>query len=196
MADDEYHYKIVVVGPTGVGKTCLLIRLVSGVFEGDSKSTIGIEYRTHTVTVDRDRIKLTIWDTAGQERYRSISRSYFRGALGAILVFALDDTSSFEELSSWLGDLLSFASPNAAILLVGNKADLVDTRRITAAEAEQFAERHGFAYIEASALDGRNVAEAFLRLATDIRDMVRRGDIKSDFKVAKAPPVQSGSCSC
>jgi small GTP-binding protein len=187
MGDEEGHYKIVVVGATGVGKTCLLVRLVDGVFETDTRSTIGIEYRTHSLTVDHDKIKLTIWDTAGQERYRSISRSYFRGAVGAILVYALDDVSSFEELNSWINDLLSFASPNAAILLVGNKADLVDDRKVTATEAEQFAARHGFAYLEASALDGRNVAEAFLRLATDIRDRVRRGDIKGDFKPARLP---------
>jgi small GTP-binding protein len=198
MTDPGSQFKIVVVGASGVGKTCILLRLVDGAFDPETRSTIGIEYRPFTITVDNETIKLNIWDTAGQERFRSISRSYFRGAIGAILVFAVDDSSTFEELHAWINDLHSYASPNAAVLLVGNKADRVDARSVTAGEAESFAQRHGIAYLEASALDGRNVAEAFYRLAKEIRDRIRRGEIQGDFEVAKPPVIsqEAPGCAC
>jgi small GTP-binding protein len=173
----------------------MLLRLVDGVFDSETQPTIGIEYRPHSVCVDGETIRLNIWDTAGQERFRSISRSYFRAAIGAILVFALNDADSFEELGKWINDLHSFASPNAAVLLVGNKSDRVDARQVTAAEAEAFAERHGIAYLEASALDGRNISEAFLRLTKEIRDRVKRGEIKGDFESPKPPQIQTDTAS-
>jgi GTPase SAR1 family protein len=110
----------------------------------------------------------------------------------------LDESSTFEELHAWINDLHSYATPNAAVLLVGNKADRVDARNITAAEAESFAQRHGIAYLEASALDGRNIAEAFYRLTKEIRDRVRKGDIKGDFEIAKPPLImeRKESCGC
>jgi small GTP-binding protein len=196
MSDSSSAYKIVVVGASGVGKTCLLLRLVDGSFDAETESTIGIEYRPYSVTVDGETIKLHIWDTAGQERFRSISRSYFRGAIGAIVVFALNDSDSFEDLHNWINDLHTYASPNTAVLLVGNKADMVDARQVTAAEAESFAQRHAISYLETSALDGRNVAESFCRLTREIRDRVRRGEIKGEFETPKAPEVATETTSC
>jgi Ras-related protein Rab-1A len=95
-------YKIVVVGASSVGKTCILLRLVDRTFFSETESTIGVEYRSDILTVEQESIKLNIWDTAGQERFRAVSRTYFRAAIGAVLVFSLDSADSFEELASWL----------------------------------------------------------------------------------------------
>jgi small GTP-binding protein len=196
--DADSTYKIVVVGASGVGKTCMLLRLVDGIFDPDTQSTIGIEYRTYTIALDREVIKLNIWDTAGQERFRSISRSYFRDSIGAVLVFGLNDADSFEDLNTWIHDIHQYAAPNAAVLVVGNKADIVESRQVTASEAESFAQRHGTTYLETSALDGTNISESFLRLTRVIRDRILRGEIQGDFHTPKAPAVaaQGSDCPC
>lgn len=193
--DPKNCYKIVVVGASGVGKTCILLRLVDGIFDAETQSTIGIQYRSFSMSIDGETTKLNIWDTAGQERFRTISRTYFRNAVGAILVFALDSSDSFEELHAWMSDLHELAVPNAAILLVGNKSDIPD-RQISAQEAESFAERHGVSYLETSALDGTNIHESFLRLTREIREKVKRGLIQGDFQTTAAPKLNSNSDSC
>jgi small GTP-binding protein len=198
MSDANSSYKVVLAGASGVGKTCLLLRLIDNTFEPEPQATVGIAYRPFTLTVDKERVKLNIWDTAGQERFRSISQTYFRRAIGAILVFSLEDAGSFEQLHTWINDLHSFASPNAVVLLVGNKADRTANRRVTPTEAEAFARRHSLTYMEASALDGTNVTEAFHRLAFEIRERVKRGKISGNFEVPKVPEIGTteNQCSC
>jgi small GTP-binding protein len=198
MSDANCSYKIVLAGASGVGKTCILLRLIDDFFNPEPQSTVGIGYRPFILTVDKESIKLNIWDTAGQERFRSISQTYFRRAIGAILVFSLDDSRSFEQLHTWITDLHTFASPNAVVLLVGNKADRTANRCVTPTEAEAFARRHSLTYLEVSALDGTNIKEAFHRLAYEICEKVKRGKIEKDFDVAKAPEVGTteNTCSC
>jgi small GTP-binding protein len=195
--DTDSVYKVVVVGSSGVGKTCILLRLVNNVFDGATQPTIGIEYGTYTLTIDKEVIKMNIWDTAGQERFRSISRSYFRESIGAILVFAVNNADSFEDLNHWIHDLHQFAVPNAVFLVVGNKADLSD-RQVTPAEAESFASRHGMSYLEVSALDGTNITESFVRLARSIRERIKRGEIQGSFEKPKVPSLaeQESTCFC
>ena len=190
----ESCFKVVVVGASGVGKTCITLRLVDDAFDDETQSTIGIQFRSYRLQKDGESVKLNIWDTAGQERFKSISRSYFRDAVGAILVFALDDKDSFEDIGNWIHDLHTLAAPNAAALLVGNKCDIPD-RQVTQSEAEAFAERHGLSYLETSAKDGTNVRETFIRLARSIRDRVKKGEITGEFKTPDVPKVQSSSSS-
>ncbi|OHT04626.1 Ras family protein [Tritrichomonas foetus] len=182
-------YKIVVVGTSGVGKTAMVQRLVDNTFQEETQSTVGVEFKSFNITLDTETIKLNIWDTAGQERFRSVSKAYFRNAVGAILVFALNNADSFNELESWLNDLHTLAAPNAAVVLIGNKSDLVDDRAITESEAQSFADRHAMTYIETSAREGTNISEAFLRLAKSINDKVKKGEIKGQFQPPTAPAV-------
>lgn len=191
----ETCFKVVVVGASGVGKTCITLRLVEGTFDEETQSTIGIQYCSYRLTLDGEAMKLNIWDTAGQERFKSISRSYFRDAVGAILVFALDNKDSFEEIGNWMHDFHTLAVPNAAALLVGNKCD-VEGRQVTTGEAEAFAERHGLVYLETSARDGTNVRESFLRLARQIMEKVKRGEIRGEFKAPEAPKVEPAGGGC
>ncbi|KAH0791078.1 Ras family protein [Histomonas meleagridis] len=176
-------YKVVVVGSSGVGKTSMIQRLIEGTFSADKQPTIGVEFNTFQVNCDEETIKINIWDTAGQEKFRSISKAYFRNAVGAVLVFSLIDKNSFDDLNGWLNDLHSLASPNAAILVVGNKCDIQENeRQVSNTDASLFAERHGIEYIETSALSDSNIKETFIRLGNLIHSKVQKGEIRGNFK--------------
>lgn len=199
-------YKVVLLGSTFVGKTAIVERLINDDFTGDNETTIGVEFRTFPVQVGDVEVKLNIWDTAGQEKFRSVSKAYFRNALGAILVFSLTDQKSFDALDDWLNDLQSLCAPNASIMLFGNKLDLTSERVISQEEANTFASRHDLEYIETSALDSTNIKESFTRLASQIHEKIIKGEIQGSFQSAappvvlnKAPPAnehKEGGCGC
>ena len=181
-------YKIVVVGASAVGKSSIVQRLVQGTFSEDGSTTCGADFYTYQCPIDSDYVKLQIWDTAGQERFRSISKSYFRNAVGAILVYDITSMSSFEQLTDWLNDLQSLCVPNTYILLVGNKADLESQRQVGAQQVKEFAERHKLETIETSAMNGKNVKEAFTRLSMEISARVKSQEIT--LNQAPARPMQ------
>lgn len=126
----DYLAKIILLGPSGCGKSCLLHRFVKGDWRVLSSQTIGVEFASKIVKVGtqgrRKRVKLQLWDTAGTERFRSVSRSYYRGAAGAILVYDLSSQASFAQLQTFLNDARALASPQLTVVLAGNKADLTD----------------------------------------------------------------------
>ncbi|KAG0516203.1 hypothetical protein BDA96_10G342000 [Sorghum bicolor] len=171
--EEDYVFKIVVIGDSAVGKTQLLGRFTRDEFFLDSKSTIGIEFQTRTVDIARHRVKAQIWDTAGQERYRAVTSAYYRGALGAMLVY--DVTS--RHAARWVTELRAHADKSIVVMLVGNKADLAGAagrRAVAADEAATFAEEQGLFFSEASALSGDNVERAFLTLLQEIHANVSR----------------------
>jgi len=176
--DEEYDYlfKVVLIGDSGVGKSNLLSRFTRNEFNLESKSTIGVEFATKSIQVDAKVIKAQIWDTAGQERYRAITSAYYRGAVGALLVYDISKALSFENVERWLKELKDHAEPNIVIMLVGNKSDLRHKRAVPTEDAMAFAERNGLAFIETSALDATGVDEAFKQILTEIfRLMHQRG---------------------
>ena len=145
----DYLLKFLVVGNAGVGKSCMLHQFLHKKFSSDTQHTIGAELGSKILTVDpaknekhERKIKLQIWDTAGQERFRAVTRSYYRGACGCLLVYDVTDRESFASVSNWLKDAKSLASENITIILCGNKSDLVDDRQVTTAEATSFAEEN------------------------------------------------------
>ncbi|WVZ78495.1 hypothetical protein U9M48_026198 [Paspalum notatum var. saurae] len=170
--EEDYVFKIVVIGDSAVGKTQLLGRFTRDEFFLDSKSTIGIEFQTRTVDIARRRVKAQVWDTAGQERYRAVTSAYYRGALGAVLVYDITRRATFEHAARWVDELRAHADKSIVVMLVGNKADL--PRAVTADEAAAFAEEQGLFFSEASALSGDNVERAFLRLIEEIHANVSR----------------------
>ena len=190
-----YTYKVVVVGSSGVGKTAVVQRLIENVFNVDGQSTIGVEFKSHCVSFDDETVRLNIWDTAGQERFRSVSKAYFRNAVGAVLVFSLDSIETFNDLDSWINDLNKLSTPNAAIILIGNKCDLKNDRQVSESEALSFAERHHIEYLETSAKDNTNIGETFVRLSRKIHERVKRGEIQGTFQVPTAPPLDTRSFS-
>jgi len=143
---------VVLIGDSGVGKSNLLTRFTRDEFKSDSKSTIGVEFATQTIQVDKKTIKAQIWDTAGQERYRAITSAYYRGAVGALLVFDITKASTFDSVKTmWLDELKQNADDNIIIMLVGNKKDLGHIREVSTEEGFQFADKNQLSFIETSA---------------------------------------------
>lgn len=137
-------------------------------FNLESKTTIGVEFATRNILADNKLIKAQIWDTAGQERYRAITSAYYRGAVGALLVYDITKALSFENVEKWLRELREHAEPHIVVMLVGNKSDLKHMRTVRTEDAAEFAERNGLAFLETSAYDASNVAIAFQRIITGI----------------------------
>nr|WDA42974.1 RABA3 [Fagopyrum tataricum] len=164
----DYVFKVVVVGDSAVGKTQVLSRFAKNEFTLDSKSTIGVEFQTRTLTVRSKVIKAQIWDTAGQERYRAVTSAYYRGALGAMMVYDITKRQSFDHVARWVSELRAHADKSIVIMLLGNKADLTAQRQVPIEDALQFARDQGLFFSETSALTGDNVESAFLKVIEEI----------------------------
>ncbi|KAI3786703.1 hypothetical protein L1987_40594 [Smallanthus sonchifolius] len=174
--DDEYDYlfKVVLIGDSGVGKSNLLSRFTRNEFCLESKSTIGVEFATRTLQVEGKTVKAQIWDTAGQERYRAITSAYYRGALGALLVYDVTKPTTFENVKRWLKELRDHADSNIVIMLIGNKTDLKHLRAVATEDAQTFAETEGLSFIETSALEAVNVEKAFQTILGEIYRIISK----------------------
>ncbi|GAA0160235.1 small GTPase [Lithospermum erythrorhizon] len=174
--DHEYDYlfKVVLIGDSGVGKSNILSRFTRNEFSLESKSTIGVEFATKTLQVEGKTVKAQIWDTAGQERYRAITSAYYRGAVGALLVYDITKRPTFENVERWLSELRNHADSNIVIMLAGNKADLNHLRGVRDHEAKSLAEKEGLSFLETSALEALNVEKAFQTILKDIYTIVSR----------------------
>ena len=144
----------------GVGKSCLLLQFTDKRFHFDHELTIGVEFGSRLVEVDGKQIKLQIWDTAGQEAFRSITRSYYRGAAGALLVYDITRKETFEKLSMWLNDARQYSTTEMTIMVVGNKSDLESKREVTYEEGKDFADKHNLSFMEVSAKTGQSIENA------------------------------------
>ncbi|GAB5587032.1 Ras-related protein Rab-4B [Umbelopsis nana] len=179
MSADAYDFllKFLIIGESGGGKSCLLHQFIENQFKDASTNTIGVEFGSRIVHIADKSIKLQIWDTAGQERFRSVTRSYYRGAAGALLVYDISNRDTFVGLSSWLTDVRTLASPELVVLLVGNKSDRGEDREVSYLEASRFAQEHELMFMEASAMTGDGVEDTFLKCARSILTKVETGQI-------------------
>ncbi|KAK7258466.1 hypothetical protein RIF29_24044 [Crotalaria pallida] len=182
----DYVYKVVVIGDSAVGKSQILSRFARNEFSFDSKSTIGVEFQTKTLTINGKVIKAQIWDTAGQERYRAVTSAYYRGALGAMLVYDITKRQSFDHVARWLEELRAHADSSIVIMLIGNKGDLVDKREVRSEDAVEFAENEGLFFSETSALSGENVESAFITLLQEINRVVSKKSLECQGHGKKA----------
>ncbi|XP_074286145.1 ras-related protein YPT3-like [Silene latifolia] len=191
-ADDEYDYlfKLVLIGDSGVGKSNLLSRFTKNEFNLESKSTIGVEFATRSLTVDSKVIKAQIWDTAGQERYRAITSAYYRGAVGALLVYDVTRKVTFENTARWLRELREHTDPNIVVMLIGNKSDLRHLMAVSTEEGKAFAEQEGLFFMETSALEATNVDQAFSEVLTQIHHIVSKKAVEADHGSASVVPSQ------
>ncbi|EPS67330.1 hypothetical protein M569_07446, partial [Genlisea aurea] len=176
----EYLFKIVVIGDSAVGKSNLLSRFARDEFDHHSKATIGVEFQTQVVQVDGREVKAQVWDTAGQERFRAVTSAYYRGAVGALVVYDISRRSTFENIERWLDELNTHCDTAVARMLVGNKSDLENIREVSVEEGKSLAEGEGLFFIETSALDATNVNEAFHIVIREIYDKVSRKILSSD----------------
>ena len=177
--DQEYEYlfKLLLIGNSSVGKSSLLFRFVENVWDDSFVPTIGVDFvsikiiffqKLKTFETNGKKVKLQIWDTAGQERFKNITASYYRGGHGVLIVYDITDRESFENLNSWLIEIEKNANKNVYKLLIGNKSDLEEKRKVTFQEGKDFAESNGMKFIETSAKTSANVQEAFETLTNEI----------------------------
>ncbi|CAN1282581.1 Ras-related protein Rab11C [Linum perenne] len=156
--DYDYLFKIVLIGDSGVGKSNILSRFTRNEFCLESKSTIGVEFATRTLQVEGKTVKAQIWDTAGQERYRAITSAYYRGAVGALLVYDITKRQTFDNVQRW----------------AGNKSDLNHLRAVSEGDGHALAEREGLSFLETSALEATNVEKAFQTILKEIYQIVSK----------------------
>jgi len=165
MTNRVHHFKLVLLGDTAVGKSCLVVRFVRDEFFEFQEPTIGAAFLTQTVALDESTVKFEIWDTAGQERYRSLAPMYYRGAAAAIVVYDITNPDSFTGAKSWVKELQRRGDPNVVIALAGNKADLDSRRKVEFEEANAYAEENGILHLETSAKNANNVKSLFVEIA-------------------------------
>ncbi|KAJ9698529.1 hypothetical protein PVL29_007551 [Vitis rotundifolia] len=174
--DHEYDYlfKIVLIGDSGVGKSNILSRFTRNEFCLESKSTIGVEFATRTLQIDGKTVKAQIWDTAGQERYRAITSAYYRGAVGALLVYDITKRQTFDNVQRWLRELRDHADSNIVIMMAGNKCDLKHLRAVSEEDGQGLAEREELSFLETSALEATNIEKAFQTILTEIYHIISK----------------------
>ncbi|BFG35514.1 ras-related protein Rab11A [Prunus yedoensis var. nudiflora] len=185
----DYVFKVVLIGDSAVGKSQILARFARNEFSLDSKATIGVEFQTRTLVIEHKSVKAQIWDTAGQERYRAVTSAYYRGAVGAMLVYDITKRQSFDHIPRWLEELRSHADKNIVIILIGNKSDLENQRAVPTEDAKEFAQKEGLFFLETSALESTNVESAFLTVLTEIFNIVNKKSLAASENQANGNPA-------
>ena len=174
--DDEGNFdmliKLLLIGDSGVGKSCLLLRFCDDSFTPSFITTIGIDFKVRTVELDGKRVKLQIWDTAGQERFRTITTAYYRGAMGILLVYDMTDEKSFGNIRNWMRNIEQHATDNVSLMLLGNKCDMADKKVVDTEVGRSLADEFGIPFLETSAKNSVNVEDAFFAIARDIKARV------------------------
>ncbi|XP_075224537.1 RAS oncogene family member Rab10 [Lycorma delicatula] len=184
MAKKTYDllFKLLLIGDSGVGKTCVLFRFSDDAFTPTFISTIGIDFKIKTVELRGKKIKLQIWDTAGQERFHTITTSYYRGAMGIMLVYDITNEKSFENIVKWLRNIDEHANEDVEKMILGNKCDMDEKRAVSKERGEAIAREHGIRFMETSAKANINIEQAFNDLAEAIlvktagRDLIETPD--------------------
>ncbi len=185
MMEGEHVFKTLIIGDSSVGKSNLLLRFSDNVFHDTFLPTIGVDFKIKNVSVYDKSIKLNIWDTAGQDRFKTITQAYYKGAHGIVVVFDITDRTSFEHVSNWFSEIKKNAGEGVVKILVGNKADLSESRAVQVSEAEELAKSLGVHYLETSAKTGENVDQVFTNLSKQIYDTLPENE--------KNPNKQNGS---
>ena len=173
----QYLFKYIVIGDSSVGKSCLLMQFTDGRFKDDHEVTIGAEFGGKIITLNGTTLYLQIWDTAGQENYRSITRSYYRGAAIALIVYDISRRESFLSIKQWISEVHEHGNFGTLIVLVGNKSDLGQQRKVTTEEGQELAKRHKIMFVETSAKDDVNVKELFEMPASALVQQIQSGKI-------------------
>jgi Ras-related protein Rab-8A len=173
--DYDFLIKLLLIGDSGVGKSCLLLRFSEDSFTPSFITTIGIDFKIKKIFLDNKWVKLQIWDTAGQERFRTITSAYYRGAMGILLVYDVTDEASFNNIRNWMRNIEQHASDNVNKILIGNKRDMADeSRAVPYSKGQALADEYGIRFFETSAKDNVNVEEVFTSIAKDVMQRLQR----------------------
>ena len=197
MEDEEYSliFKMILIGDSGVGKTNILNRYINNKFLETTKSTVGVELGTKIEEYNNKKIKIQIWDTAGQERYKSITKTYYKGAKGVFIVYDVTIRKSFENVTTWVECVDKFAKTNVLRILVGNKTDLEDKRVISKEEGKKLAEENGLKFYEISAKTMTGLVEMFEDVAKEYVQIYEQKAIKN-FQLKKTNETKNKRKCC
>jgi len=200
-ASYDFLIKLLLIGDSGVGKSCLLLRFSDDSFTTSFITTIGIDFKIKTIELEGKRIKLQIWDTAGQERFRTITTAYYRGAMGILLVYDVTDEQSFQNIRNWIRNIEQHAADNVDKILVGNKCDMESEKVVETARGSALAEEYSIKFFETSAKQNINVVESFEAIAKDIKKRLMDNPSAtatgpSGVKLSDKPAPSSGSKCC
>ena len=186
----ELLYKILLLGDSSVGKTCFLMRYADNTFQEIHMSTIGLDYKLKNVQLDDGKIvKIQIWDTAGQDRFRSITKNYYKGAHGIILIYDVTSRKTFENIQNWVTQIKEEVSEKVNIILVGNKIDDENNRKVSSEEGKKMADQWGLDFFETSAKSGINIDTTF----NDLVKKTVETYIKTEGKGDKLNNKKSGN---
>ena len=166
-----------------MGKSCILLQFTDNKFRNQQELTIGVEFGVKTINIDGKLIKIQIWDTAGQEAFQAITRTYYKGAMGTLLVYDITRRDSFIHATKWLEEVRNNSSKNIIIILIGNKKDLEDKRQVTYEEGEAFAKENGLMFLETSAKTAFNVVESFNLSAQSILNHYKENGVDPNSKL-------------
>ena len=200
MADNktgyyDVKYKIMVLGESKVGKTSLIKRYTKDQFGGVYLTTVGMDFQDKIIEIEDKKVRLQVWDTAGQERFRNVTKSYFQSSHGLLVVYDITDKESFEKINFWIENIKNNAPENAKLILVGNKCDLANERKVTIEDGENKARNYNIKFFESSAKDGTNVNELFFYLANEIyQDEKTKG--KDNKKTMQLDSKKKGKKKC
>lgn len=165
----DYLFKVILIGDSNVGKTCVVQHFKSGVYSESQQNTIGVDFTVRSLEIDGKKVKMQVWDTAGQERFRTITQSYYRSAHAAIIAYDLTRRSTFESVPHWIHEIEKYGAANLVIMLIGNKSDLWEKRHVLFEDACTLAEKYGLlAVLETSAKESRNIDEVFVLMAKEL----------------------------
>lgn len=187
-------YKFIMIGESSVGKTCILMQYVESVFRESFLTTVGVDFRIKEIEIDGKKIKLQLWDTAGQEQFHTITKSYFRGAHGILLVYDSTNQQSFEQTKMWM-DSIHETTDNVDIVLIANKIDLPD-RTVSTEEGEALAKEFQCPYFETSAKTGEGINEAFIALAKIVKERKDKEPTSNSQKVTPTPQPSQRNNNC
>jgi len=189
--------RIITIGDSHVGKSCLLLKYIDNKFSNLYVSTIGFDLKHKQITLkDGNKAKLTLYDTAGQERFRSLARNYIRKANGILLIYDISDKSTFININKWMENIEDEIDTKLPIILVGNKSDLNDKRKVTTEEGENKAKEYGFPFFETSCKTGDNVNNVFIELAELVYEKFGKKPSKNSNKKIKKGSSKNKKKSC
>mmetsp|Transcript_26175 Transcript_26175/g.80522 ORF Transcript_26175/g.80522 Transcript_26175/m.80522 type:complete len:202 (-) Transcript_26175:266-871(-) len=191
----DLQIKLLMIGDSAVGKTSLLLRYANDTFSSTFITTIGIDFKIKTIDLDGKRVKLQIWDTAGQEQFRTITRSYFRGAQGIVLVYDITDRGTFNSVRSWMSQIADHADAQVNRVLIGNKCDHESARQVSTDEGQRLAEEYGVRFFETSAKNDVNVSECFTTIAREAKARIPT-DNTSKQGPLKPPAAKQSKAGC
>ena len=171
----SYLLKYIIIGDSAVGKSNLLLRYVHDKFNEDYQATIGVEFGAKNVEINNEKYRIQIWDTAGQENFRSITRAYYKHSVCAIIVYDITNKDSFNHINSWIDECKNQSPKTVFFVLVGNKSDLENERKVNYNEGLNFANENQMLFFECSAKTGKNVEDIFYKSAEKIAEKIKNG---------------------